>query len=259
MEIIFKPIGLFRSEHRYPYDASTQPTRDYSHTACSIELYPGSNFEQALKGLEQMSHVWVIFWFNQNSNWTPMVMPPRGSLHKVGVLATRSPHRPNSIGLSLLRLKKIEGRTLWFEASDILNDSPILDIKPFHPESDTPLDPQMGWMTNLENEKFQIHADHAFKAQSDFLFAHRAGNLLAFAEQQLEYDPLNHKKKRVAKLEDDVWILSYRTWRIHFKINIESRDILLTSIQSGYSQQDLGSAQDIYQDKDLHRKFQSLF
>lgn len=259
MELIFKPIGVFKSEHRYPYDASTQPSRDYSNSSCSIELDPGLNFEQALKGLEQMSHVWVIFCFDQNLNWSPMVMPPRGTSNKVGVFATRSPYRPNNIGLSLLKLKKIEGRTLWFDTSDILNGSPILDIKPFHPESDVPINPQTGWMQHLDAGKFDIHAEASFKTQSDFLLKQDAGNLFAFSKQQLEHDPTNHKKKRVSKIEHDVWILSYRTWKIHFKIFFEKKEIFLLSIQSAYSPNELESEQDPYLDKDLHRTFLKHF
>src|SRR5437868_5175297 len=86
------PIGYFKSSQVEPYEAGRQP--DEHHASGVIELLPGSNFEQALTGLETCERIWVLFIFHHNDHWNPMVLPPRGRTQKIGVFATRSPYRP---------------------------------------------------------------------------------------------------------------------------------------------------------------------
>jgi tRNA-Thr(GGU) m(6)t(6)A37 methyltransferase TsaA len=95
------------------------------------------NFEQALKDLEGFERIWVIYLFHLNDSWKPMVTPPRNKGKKVGVFASRSPHRPNGIGLSCVTLNRIEGLNIYISNSDILDGSPVLDIKPYLPWSDS--------------------------------------------------------------------------------------------------------------------------
>ncbi len=105
--------------------------------------------QEALRGIEEFSHLWLLWYFDKNSknDWSPCVRPPRlGGNKRVGVFATRSPYRPNPIGLSSVNLKKIEhtkdrGTILYVTGADILSGTPILDIKPYiaytdsHPEA----------------------------------------------------------------------------------------------------------------------------
>jgi tRNA-Thr(GGU) m(6)t(6)A37 methyltransferase TsaA len=108
-----------------------------------LELLPPYNRAEAVRGLEGFSHVWVSFVFHacMGESWKPTVRPPRlGGNRRLGVFATRSTHRPNPIGLSAVELERIEagpGRVLLhLKGADLLDGTPVLDIKPYLPYSD---------------------------------------------------------------------------------------------------------------------------
>src|SRR4029078_3806186 len=90
----------------------------------------------ALGGLEAFGHIWVISWLHLNTSWNPTVIPPRGPKVRRGVLATRAPHRPNPIGLSALKLVRVQGRVLHVLGLDLLDGTPVLDVKPYVPYAD---------------------------------------------------------------------------------------------------------------------------
>jgi tRNA-Thr(GGU) m(6)t(6)A37 methyltransferase TsaA len=106
-----------------------------------------------IKGIEDFSHLWIIWNFseNQRDNWTATVRPPRlGGNKRIGVFATRSPFRPNPIGLSCVKLikgefNKTDGLTLYVSGADIMNGTPIYDIKPYIPYSDCIKDAKGGF------------------------------------------------------------------------------------------------------------------
>lgn len=108
-----------------------------------VELLPPFNDPLALAGLEQMSHVWLLFKFHAVTHSLDLaprlrVRPPRlGGNEKIGVFASRSTHRPNGIGMSVVKLEKIEGTCLYVSGVDLLNGTPILDIKPYVPYADS--------------------------------------------------------------------------------------------------------------------------
>ena len=133
--VSIQPIGIFSCSKSQPFSAARQGSVDRSSEFGHIQLNPGFDFEQALTGLQEFSHRWLLYQFHNNSHWKPMVLPPRGTESrlekKVGVLASRSPYRPNPIGLSCVRLEKVEGRQLWVSAFDLLDATPIIDIKPY--------------------------------------------------------------------------------------------------------------------------------
>ncbi len=101
-----------------------------------IELFPHVQPEQSLQGLADFSHLWVVYWFHQNSNtrFHAKVHPPRLGGESIGVFATRSPHRPNPIGLSLVKIEKIQGAEIFVSGVDFVEGTPILDLKPYLPE-----------------------------------------------------------------------------------------------------------------------------
>jgi tRNA-Thr(GGU) m(6)t(6)A37 methyltransferase TsaA len=106
------------------------------------ELIPA----EALRGLASVSHVWILSWFDQCTSWRPTVRPPRlGGTARLGVFATRAPHRPNPIGLSLVRLIAVEDRTLRVADLDLLDGTPVLDIKPHLPWAEQPADARCDW------------------------------------------------------------------------------------------------------------------
>jgi len=154
---------------------------------------------QACASLEGFSHLWVIFVFHRHDarNWKPTIRPPRlGGKERVGVLASRSPHRPNPIGLSACRLERIDleaagGPELHLRGVDLLDETPVLDIKPYLPYADSIPDATAGWasqpITRYE-VRFSEEAESQLRqlADSD---PDRFGHLRDFIVELLELDP----------------------------------------------------------------------
>ncbi len=137
-EINLKPIGLIRSCYGEKFGIPRQPGLVRSATAI-LELLPPYNTEEALRGLEAFSHVWILFVFHESAreSWKATVRPPRlGGNERVGVFASRSNFRPNPIGLSVVELLEVEGTTLKLGGGDFLDGTPVLDIKPYIPYVD---------------------------------------------------------------------------------------------------------------------------
>lgn len=248
--INFKPIGYFSSEQIEPYQAARQP--DENSKPGIIHLSSGFNFEQALTDLDGCSHIWIIYQFHKNENWKPMVQTPRSD-RKIGVFATRAPYRPNPIGMSVVEIIKIEGLNIFVGPNDLLDQTPILDIKPYHPESDKISNAKIKWLGS-GLKKFKISYSPMAADHLQFLESHSMHELKPFIQRQLEYDPENSEKKRVTK-EIGYWVLAYRTWRIDFVITDQSISIL--GIRSGYTADDFKKDEDVYNDKHLHQKFLS--
>lgn len=250
-----RPIAIFKTRKTQPYEAARQSTADLSDEIGEIHFQPGQQFEQALDGIESFSHLWIIYQFHQNTNWKPKVLPPRGSDQKVGVFASRSPYRPNSLGLSCVELVERKGLILRVRNFDLLNDTPIFDVKPYVSYADSFPQARLGWLEGIENQRFEIQLSPKAQSQIDFLAGLGIAELKNFLIQQLSFDPLNSKKKRVEILAERSGILAYRTWRARFEIFEQMIEI--KEIFSGYSDQELNHPEDPYKDKDLHRKFNS--
>lgn len=245
------PIGTFRCAETYPYDAARQGVLAEAN-AGTIELDPGHNYEQALQDLEGFSRIWLIFQFHRNEHWKPVVRPPRGN-KKVGVFASRAPYRPNPIGMSCVRLIAVDGRTIQVAGHDLLDGTPILDIKPYIPYADAFPDATGGWTDALDGDAWQITIQPKAKEQLSWLANNGVQNLEAFLHQQLTHDPVNEKKKRVRALDEGHYEIAYRTWRITFTA-IDST-ITIEKIDSGYSPNELADPQDPHEDKQTHRDY----
>lgn len=119
------------------------------HATACIELNSGRVMREALRGLEGFTHIWVITVFhgNPHSKWKSLVRPPRlGGARKQGVFATRSPHRPNPIGLSAVRIERIEDEKIFLQGGDFLDGTPVLDIKPYIRYADSIPRASLGWL-----------------------------------------------------------------------------------------------------------------
>ncbi len=255
-EVNFEPIGIYYSEAKAPYEAARQPL-DRITTVGEIRLHPSQQFEQALENLEGIERLWLIYIFHHNTtHWKPKVLPPRGSDKKVGVFATRAPYRPNPIGLSCVKLLKVDGLKLYIEGADLLDGSPILDIKPYLPYADAFPESKTGWLGNPK--RYAVPFSDAARKQIDFLRGQGLSQLEDFILNQLEYDPVNSDKKRVAAEGGD-FVLAYKTWRIRFSLNEEKSEIIVKSLYSGYSDADLAETADPYADKMTHREFLRRF
>lgn len=253
--LTLEPIGVYESSHKHKYDTGRQPRPDDPREGV-VRLHAGHNFEQALTGLEGFERIWLIFQFHENTEWSPMVRPPRG-LGKQGVFATRAPYRPNALGLSCVKLLGIEGRVLKIQGADLLDGTPVLDVKPYVPEHDAFPHAKAGWLEGLAAESFHLHWSALALEKCKFLKTHGVDQLEHFARQQLEFAPFDGDRKRVEP-DGERWVLAYRTWRLAFRER-EGKNLEIEDVFSGYSAADLAEPADKWADKDLHRRFGRLF
>lgn len=249
------PIGIYHSDAKAPYEAARQPLERVT-TLGQILLYSGQQFEQALENLEGFERIWLIYQFHHNQNWKPKVLPPRGSDTKVGVFATRAPYRPNPIGISCVKLVKVEGLKITVTGADLLDGTPIFDIKPYLPYADSFPDSKVGWLEGAE--AFSLRFSEKAQNKLEFLAGQGLNQFQDFIFNQLEYDPINNDKKRVSP-KGELFVLAYKTWRVSFQLPSESKEIQVQDIFTGYTTEELADPADPYQDKDLHQKFISRF
>ncbi|MDK2857490.1 MAG: tRNA (adenine37-N6)-methyltransferase [Verrucomicrobiota bacterium] len=134
----FQSIGIIHSCFREKFGIPRQAGLVKSASA-TLELIAPYNVEEALRGIEEFSHLWILFAFHRSvcGTFQPTVRPPRlGGNTRVGVFATRSPFRPNPLGLSVVELKGVKGTSLELAGGDFLDETPVLDIKPYVPYAD---------------------------------------------------------------------------------------------------------------------------
>lgn len=149
----FAPIAFVRSPYARRIDAPHQSTvvagtRTGDAAEAVLEFVEGFP-EAALRDLKGFERIWLVFVFHRSDGWNPQVKPPRGGPRR-GVLATRSPHRPNAIGLSAVELVAVEGQRLRVRGVDLLDGTPILDIKPYVPYADAFPQSRAGWIDELD-------------------------------------------------------------------------------------------------------------
>jgi tRNA (adenine37-N6)-methyltransferase len=138
MSYPFAAVGIVHSPYKEKFGIPRQPSLAPA-ADISVELLPPFNHPDTVRGLEAFSHVWISFVFHQTARrgWQALVRPPRlGGNAKVGVFASRSTHRPNPLGLSLVELRGIDfhdGVSLRLAGADLLDGTPVLDIKPYIP------------------------------------------------------------------------------------------------------------------------------
>lgn len=129
-----------------------------------VVFEPQFRVPEAVRGLEEFDYVWLIWQFHlaERSEWSPTVRPPRlGGNHRVGVFASRSPFRPNAIGLSSVRLTKVEtdaelGPVLYVEGADLVDGTPIFDIKPYVPYADSHPDARGGFAPSAPEAHLKV-------------------------------------------------------------------------------------------------------
>lgn len=148
-----RPIGVVRSPHAErhgtPRQATVSADPDLRPNECaSIELFE-TLAPEAIRDLKGFDYVWVIAWLHLSQGWNPTVVPPRGPRVRRSLFATRAPHRPNPLGLSAARLLGVEGRTLRLARIDLLDGTPVIDLKPYIPTFDAHVEARAGWLDEM--------------------------------------------------------------------------------------------------------------
>lgn len=143
-----RPVAVFRSPQRVHHDAPRQPRTTQGAPRPEGRIVVRQGLQNLLQDLAGFSHLWVLFWCHCADGYNDLVTPPRDT-RKRGLFATRAPHRPNPIGLSALELVRIEKRTLVVGDHDLLDGTPILDLKPYVPAYDAIPQARAGWVDEL--------------------------------------------------------------------------------------------------------------
>ena len=147
MEVIARIRNDFPTKFGLPRQSGLAPS-----LRAKVVFEPAYRIPEALRGLEGFSHIWLIWGFSESEGWQPTVRPPRlGGNVRMGVFATRSPFRPNPIGLSSVRLESIvadgaDGPVLLVSGADLMDGTPIYDIKPYLPGTDAHPDAAEGFV-----------------------------------------------------------------------------------------------------------------
>jgi tRNA-Thr(GGU) m(6)t(6)A37 methyltransferase TsaA len=156
----YRPIGYVRSPFKEIKGMPIQPVGARG-IAGSIEINP--EFTEGLKDLDGFSHIFVLYHLHRISGYTLLVKPfLDNDLH--GIFATRSPKRPNAIGLSVLQLVKVTDNAVYVENIDILDGTPVLDIKPYVPKFDIWNTDKDGWFAGKADNAEGFKADERFKS-----------------------------------------------------------------------------------------------
>lgn len=242
-----EPIGVISTRFGRKYDAPRQPLpmqneetlhnhQDHSNQAL-VRLFPHCNYEQALADVQGFERVWLLYVFHENINggkarWKPKVLPPRGRV-KRGVFATRAPYRPNPLGMSVVEVLGVQGLVLRVGNCDLLDGTPIVDIKPYIPLYDSFPDSHAGWLEELSDEK-----------QFTLEIAPKVSQILAsaFAEypamedtirRVLRHDPFPHPYRRIRALGeagDEKYEYAYQTWRVRYRVDTERHCVVVEAL-----------------------------
>lgn len=250
----FSPIGYLKCARCYHEEQPRQGSLSTSQ-GC-IELILGHNYEQGLKDLDGFSRIWVIYEFHQNKTWRPLANPPRtDGKGRKGVFATRSPYRPNPVGISCVKLLKIVKNRIYISDSDLLNDTPILDIKPYIADYDSFPDAGRGWLDNVIDNVYEIKYDELAKKKIAYLKKHNV-DLEGIIDAQLGHDPFDKTRNKFIKGENG-YVLRFKSWRVKFEI-IE-KTVIIKDIFSGYKDFSNPLGNDTNADLELHQIFNAVF
>ncbi|MEN9536368.1 MAG: tRNA ((37)-N6)-methyltransferase TrmO [Verrucomicrobiota bacterium] len=216
------PIGFIRSGKPLKFDARHQPDERQAETNI-LEMLPGDKYQKALKDLEGFDRIWLLWWFHRNTDWRPEVLPPRGPSKRRGVFATRSPHRPNPLGITPVQLLEIRKGQLILGPCDLIDGTPVFDIKPYIPSYDSFPDAKAGWIDEV---------DAALEGPPAFMvsFSPQAAEHMAWLKQEwsvdfearlleiLSRDPSPHRTRRIRSRHGELFDIGCGAWYAVFEV-----------------------------------------
>lgn len=170
--------------------------------------------ENLIRDIEQYSHLWLIWGFTENNGeWSPTVRPPKlGGNKRVGVFATRSPFRPNSLGLSVVKLEEIKnsenGKVLVVSGADLVNNTPIFDIKPYLPYVDSIEDAKGGFSEEFKDDVLKVNIPETINRKLCSEDIEEITSILSL-----------NPKPQYQSDEERIYGLSYKNFEVKFKCN----------------------------------------
>lgn len=220
-EFVFNQIGVIRSPYKEKFAVPRQPGL-VEDGGGELILQPPYNQAEAVRGLSDFSHLWIMFIFHQTleGGWRPTVRPPRlGGNARVGVFATRSTFRPNPLGMSLVELKSIrtQGREVILELGslDLVDGTPVVDIKPYLPFVESQPQAIAGFAQHAPSADMPVYFSPLAQQQLE-KNQRRYPNLRRFISQVLAQDPRPAYRKGEENQRDyAVWLLEFNVrWRV---------------------------------------------
>ncbi|GLR08777.1 tRNA (N6-threonylcarbamoyladenosine(37)-N6)-methyltransferase TrmO [Mixta theicola] len=225
----FAQIGVIKSPWKEKFAVPRQPGL-IEDGGGELHLLPPYNQQEAVRGLESFSHLWLLFVFHQTmaGGWRPTVRPPRlGGNARMGVFATRSTFRPNPIGMSLVELKAIRCQKsqviLELGSLDLVDGTPIVDIKPYLPFAEAIPSARAGFAQNAPSAEMPVRfSDHA--QQQLVRHQQRYPQLARFISQVLAQDPRPaYRKGEEPEREYAVWLLDFN---VRWRVSAEGTEVL---------------------------------
>jgi tRNA-Thr(GGU) m(6)t(6)A37 methyltransferase TsaA len=258
------PIGFVRSPFVEKAEAPRQAVAEGAvGVEGRIEILP--EHRHALDDLEGFDRIWVIFWFHRStpeggrdSKAPSKVLPPRSD-RKRGVFATRSPHRPNPIGMSAVRLERVDDLVVHVRDLDLLDGTPVLDIKPYIRYADAFPEARAGWLDKPEDPRRGWTVRFAELAATQLSWLKDAGltlDLRSRIAEALALGPEPNAYRRIKKTESGELVLAVKEWRVRFAVDAAATSITALSVASGFRERELAKEDPALA---LHRAFAAHF
>lgn len=220
-EMQIRPVAIIKNGYNEKFGVPRQ-----SGLAPSVksEIFFEKEFkdENMLKDIEQYSHLWLIWGFSENKGkWLPTVRPPKlGGNKRTGVFATRSPFRPNSLGLTVVKLEEIknnsDGKSLVVSGADLINGTPIFDIKPYLPYVDSVPNAKGGFSEQYKNDILSVNIPENIELSDDEI------------KELTEILALN-PKPQYQNDDERIYGVSYKNLEIKFNYN--QNKIIVLSVE----------------------------
>jgi tRNA-Thr(GGU) m(6)t(6)A37 methyltransferase TsaA len=255
-----RPIGFVRSPFVEKVEAPRQAVAEGAEgVAGRIEVLP--EHEHALSDLDGFDRIWLLFWFHEAGGTArSKVLPPRSD-RKRGVFATRSPHRPNPIGMSAVRLERVDGLVLHVRDLDLIDGTPVIDIKPYIPYADAFPDAKSGWVGSVGTVDPRAAWAVAFTPEAEAQLAWLAAEGLALdlrtrIQEALALGPQPHPYRRIKKTDDGGLLLAVKEWRARFSVDPATSSMEVETLRSGFRARELAGTDPALA---LHRAFVARF
>ncbi len=264
MDLVVRPIGFVRSPFLEKAEAPRQAVAEGAEgVEGRIEML--AEHEHALDDLDGFDRIWVLFWFHEAKGGPrTKVLPPRSD-KKRGVFATRSPHRPNPIGMSAVRLERVEGLVLHVRDLDLIDGTPVIDLKPYIPYADAFPDAASGWVgangaSGAADPRPSWRVTFTERADAQLAWLATQGlavDLRTRIADALALGPQPHPYRRIKKTDDGELLLAVKEWRARFTVDAAGATIAVDSLRSGFRPRELAKGDDPA--LLVHRAFVALF
>lgn len=261
-ELTLQPIGFIRSGKQVKFQAGHQPS-DADPGDSILELVGSVEPSLALRDLEGFERIWLIWWFHRNEGWRPLVLPPRGPAQRRGVFATRCPYRPNPLGLTPVTLLGIEGRHLRIGPCDLVDGTPVFDIKPYIPDYDAFPSSSAGWHDVVEASfaeppRFTVVLEPLAQTQAAWLQEHWSIDFRPRMIELLSRDPHPHRSRRIRRRGGIRWEIGCGAWRAFFEV--EHQTVRVFGLDAAYAPRFLENpALEDIPDRSAQRAFRELW